>query len=133
MGCQAHRYTSRVGFLAWFTLEPRMALPPRKPGIEGAGHRLRTFASAREFRAWLRAHHRSAAELLLRCYKVAAKDQGLTYREALDEALCFGWIDGVRRGVDAKSFSTRFTPRKARSTWSAINIKRAQELEAEGR
>jgi bacteriocin resistance YdeI/OmpD-like protein len=71
MGCQAHRYTSRVGFLPWFTIELRMALPPKKPGIEGAGHWLRTLASGREFRAWLRVHHRSAAELLLRCYKAA--------------------------------------------------------------
>jgi uncharacterized protein YdeI (YjbR/CyaY-like superfamily) len=98
-----------------------------------ADHRLRTFASAREFRAWLKTHHRSATELLIRCYKVAAKDKGLTYREAVDEALCFGWIDGVRRGVDDESFSTRFTPRKSKSTWSAVNIRRAKELEAEGR
>jgi uncharacterized protein YdeI (YjbR/CyaY-like superfamily) len=81
----------------------------------------------------LREHHRSATELLVRCYKVAAKDKGLTYREALDEALCFGWIDGVRRGVDHESFSTRFTPRRGRSTWSAVNIRRAQELQDEGR
>jgi uncharacterized protein YdeI (YjbR/CyaY-like superfamily) len=81
----------------------------------------------------LRAHHRSARELLVRCYKVSAKEKGLTYREALDEALCFGWIDGVRRGVDSESFSTRFTPRKPKSYWSAVNIRRAQELEAEGR
>jgi uncharacterized protein YdeI (YjbR/CyaY-like superfamily) len=98
-----------------------------------AENQLRTFASAREFRAWLKAHHRSATELLIRCYKVASKDKGLTYREALDEALCFGWIDGVRRGVDDESFSTRFTPRKSKSTWSAVNIRRAKELEAEGR
>jgi uncharacterized protein YdeI (YjbR/CyaY-like superfamily) len=64
---------------------------------------------------------------------VTAKDKGLTYREALDEALCFGWIDGVRRGIDTESFSTRFTPRKPKSTWSAVNIRRASELEAEGR
>jgi uncharacterized protein YdeI (YjbR/CyaY-like superfamily) len=81
----------------------------------------------------LKAHHRSASELLVRCYKVAAKAKGLTYREALDEALCFGWIDGVRRGVDAESFSTRFTPRRTRSFWSAVNIRRAKELEIEGR
>ena len=64
----------------------------------------------------------------MRCYKVHARDTGLTYREALDEALCFGWIDGVRRAVDEKSFSTRFTPRKPRSYWSAVNIRRATEL-----
>lgn len=94
---------------------------------------LRRFASAREFRTWLAKSHDTAKELLLRCYKTHARDKGLTYREALDEALCFGWIDGVRRAVDEESFSTRFSPRKPRSKWSAINIRRAKELEAEGR
>ncbi|HEX5963018.1 MAG TPA: YdeI/OmpD-associated family protein [Gemmatimonadales bacterium] len=92
-----------------------------------------TFDSQRKFRAWLEQHHRSTAELLVRCYKTHAKDKGLTYRQALDEALCFGWIDGVRRAVDEESFSTRFTPRKPKSKWSAVNIKRATELQAEGR
>jgi uncharacterized protein YdeI (YjbR/CyaY-like superfamily) len=94
---------------------------------------LQTFASRGEFRRWLKQHHRSSKELLVRCYKIGAKEKGLTYREALDEALCFGWIDGVRRGVNDESFSTRFTPRKPRSKWSQINIRRAKELEAEGR
>ena len=92
-----------------------------------------TFASRQKFREWLEKNHRTTPELLVRCYKVHAADKGLTYREALDEALCFGWIDGVRRGVDEKSFSTRFTPRKPKSTWSQINIRRVKELEAEGR
>ena len=94
---------------------------------------MKTFTSARAFRAWLTANHRSAPELLVRCYKVAHQHKGLTYREAVDEALCFGWIDGVRRGVDEESFSTRFTPRKTQSTWSAVNIRRMKELEAEDR
>ncbi len=94
---------------------------------------LRTFTSRQEFRRWLTANHRSSKELLVRCYKSHAKEKGLTYREALDEALCFGWIDGVRRAVDDESFSTRFTPRKPKSKWSQVNIRRARELEAEGR
>ena len=57
----------------------------------------------------------------------------MTWAESVDEALCFGWIDGVRRGIDAESYSIRFTPRQTRSTWSAVNIKRAGELIAEGR
>lgn len=93
----------------------------------------RVFASAHEFRAWLERNHRTTKELLVRCYKTASKERGVTYREALDEALCFGWIDGVRRAVDQESFSTRFSPRKPRSKWSAVNIRRAKELEAEGR
>ena len=95
--------------------------------------RLKSFASRQEFRKWMAANYRNTKELLVRCYKVNSRHRGLTYREALDEALCFGWIDGVRRAVDEESFSTRFTPRKAKSKWSAINIRRAQELEAEGR
>ena len=91
-----------------------------------------TFASRHEFREWLEKNHRTAPELLVRCYKVQASDKGLTYRQALDEALCFGWIDGVRRALDDESFSTRFTPRKPKSKWSAVNIKRANELQAEG-
>jgi uncharacterized protein YdeI (YjbR/CyaY-like superfamily) len=93
----------------------------------------KAFASQREFRKWLQANHASTRELVVRCYKVHAREKGLTYREALDEALCFGWIDGVRRSADGDSFTTRFTPRKPRSKWSAINIRRAKELEAEGR
>jgi uncharacterized protein YdeI (YjbR/CyaY-like superfamily) len=94
---------------------------------------VRRFGSAREFRAWLERNHQSAAELLVRCYKVDHSDKGLTYREAVDEALCFGWIDGVRRSADEESFSVRFTPRKRKSTWSAVNIRRVKQLAAEGR
>jgi uncharacterized protein YdeI (YjbR/CyaY-like superfamily) len=95
--------------------------------------KLKSFASSNAFRVWLKQHHGSSDELLVRCYKVHAKHRGLTYREALDEALCFGWIDGVRRSVDGDSFSTRFTPRRTKSKWSAVNIRRAQQLEVEGR
>lgn len=70
---------------------------------------------------------------MVRCSKAQAKEKGLTYAEALDEALCFGWIDGVRRRVDAESFSVRFSPRKPKSTWSAVNIRKAAALEAAGR
>jgi len=94
---------------------------------------LNTFASARAFHAWLARNHKTASELVVRCYKTHAKAKGVTYAEALDEALCFGWIDGVRRSVDAESFSVRLTPRKSRSIWSAVNIRKAAELEAAGR
>ena len=95
--------------------------------------RISTFRSRQEFREWLEKNHRTTPELLVRCYKVRANDQGVTYREALDEVLCFGWIDGVRRALDDESFSVRFTPRKPRSKWSAVNIRRANQLQAEGR
>jgi uncharacterized protein YdeI (YjbR/CyaY-like superfamily) len=92
-----------------------------------------TFTSREEFRNWLKAHHGSAKELLVRCYKTHVREKGLTYQEALEEALCFGWIDGVRRAVDEESFSNRFTPRKPKSKWSQVNIRKVEELEAAGR
>lgn len=76
-----------------------------------------------------RSRHRAAA----RFYKTSAGRKGITYREALDEALAFGWIDGVRRGVDDERYTIRFTPRKARSIWSNVNVKRVGELIAAGR
>ncbi|HSD67626.1 MAG TPA: YdeI/OmpD-associated family protein [Vicinamibacteria bacterium] len=93
----------------------------------------RAFAGPEAFRAWLDEHHARAPELLVRCFKVEARDRGLTYRQALDEALCFGWIDGVRRGLDEASFTVRFTPRQPKSAWSAVNVARFRELQAEGR
>ena len=94
---------------------------------------LAKFPSSQAFRTWLARHHKTASELLVRCSKAQVKEKGLTYAEAVDEALCFGWIDGVRRSVDAESFSVRFSPRKPRSHWSAVNIRKAAALEAVGR
>lgn len=91
------------------------------------------FTSAADFHAWLARHHASETELLVGFHKIATGRATMTYKQALDEALAFGWIDGVRRGLDAESYTIRFTPRKSSSIWSAVNIKRAKELEAEGR
>ena len=95
--------------------------------------RPKPFAAAAAFRTWLHQKHASVPELLVRCFKTRARRRGMTYKEALDEALCFGWIDGVRRSIDEDSFSVRFTPRKPRSYWSTANRRRAAVLEAEGR
>lgn len=104
------------------------------PMMEGVvTPRGRSFPSPAAFRAWLEAHHGDATELVIRLFKVHAASRGLTYRQALDEALCFGWIDGVRRALDGDSFTQRFTPRRRGSVWSAVNIRRMRELEAEGR
>jgi uncharacterized protein YdeI (YjbR/CyaY-like superfamily) len=89
-----------------------------------------TFPDAKAFRAWLKAHHATETELVVRLYKVHAADRGLTYSAALDEALCYGWIDAVRRGVDEDSFSIRFTPRKPRSIWSNVNLAHVARLTA---
>src|SRR5437867_4192668 len=91
----------------------------------------RVFRTPGAFRAWLERHHATARELVVRLLKVHARANGIGYREALDEALCFGWIDGVRRSFDQDSFTVRFTPRKARSVWSAVNVRRARVLEKE--
>ena len=91
------------------------------------------FQSGGEFRAWLESNHDRASELLLGFYKKSVSKKGITYPEALDEALAFGWIDGVRRGVDEERYTIRFTPRKARSIWSNVNVKRVGELIAAGR
>lgn len=91
------------------------------------------FDSPSALREWLALNHDNATELWIGLIKKGSGRTGITYQEALDEALCFGWIDGVRKRVDDTSFTIRFTPRKARSIWSAVNIKRAGELIAEGR
>jgi uncharacterized protein YdeI (YjbR/CyaY-like superfamily) len=92
----------------------------------------KSFASRAQLRAWLERHHATSQELFLRCFKVHAGERGVTYREALDEALSFGWIDGVRHGIDEHSFSVRFSPRRPGSKWSQVNRKRLRELEAAG-
>jgi uncharacterized protein YdeI (YjbR/CyaY-like superfamily) len=91
------------------------------------------FSTAAEFRAWLERHHATERELLVGFHKKASGRPSMTWAESVDEALCFGWIDGVRRSIDRDSYSIRFTPRQQRSIWSAVNIKRARELQALGR
>jgi uncharacterized protein YdeI (YjbR/CyaY-like superfamily) len=91
------------------------------------------FPTRAAFRTWLKQHHRTATELLVLIFRTHASDRGLTYADALDEALCFGWIDGVRRSVDGESFSIRFSPRKSRSIWSRVNVTHVERLIREGR
>jgi uncharacterized protein YdeI (YjbR/CyaY-like superfamily) len=90
------------------------------------------FATPADFRAWLERHHESHSELIVGFHKRGSGRPSITWPEAVDQALCFGWIDGVRRRIDDTSYSIRFTPRKARSTWSAVNIERMKELVDEG-
>jgi uncharacterized protein YdeI (YjbR/CyaY-like superfamily) len=91
------------------------------------------FRSGADMRRWLERQHGQAAELLVGFYRTASGKPSITWAQAVDEALCFGWIDGVRKGRDADSYTIRFTPRQLRSTWSAVNIRRFGELEAMGR
>jgi len=86
------------------------------------------FVKQSEFRKWLAKNHESASELLVGFYKVTSGKPSMTWPESVDQALCFGWIDGVRRRIDDESYSIRFTPRKPSSIWSAVNIKKAADL-----
>lgn len=91
------------------------------------------FKSPDAFRAWLETNHARASELWVGIYKKDSGKGGLTYAEALDEALCFGWIDGIRKRVDELSFSQRFTPRTPASVWSLINVGNVKRLTKAGR
>ena len=91
------------------------------------------FASPSDFRAWLEEHHERAAELWVGYHKKATGVPSMTWPESVDEALCFGWIDGVRRSVDAERYVIRFTPRRKGSVWSRVNLGRVEALTAEGR
>jgi uncharacterized protein YdeI (YjbR/CyaY-like superfamily) len=91
------------------------------------------FASPDQFRAWLEEHHDSATEVWLGYWKKHTGRPSLTWSQAVDEALCFGWIDGVLRRVDDERHVQRFTPRKPTSNWSAVNIAKVEQLRAEGR
>jgi uncharacterized protein YdeI (YjbR/CyaY-like superfamily) len=92
----------------------------------------RFFATPIAWRAWLEKHHSKEEELLVGFYKKDSGKPSITWPESVDGALCYGWIDGIRRRIDDVSYSIRFTPRRPRSVWSAINIKRVEELTREG-
>lgn len=90
------------------------------------------FTSEEEFRQWLEANHTTESGLLVGFYKKASGRQGLTYKQAVDQALCFGWIDGVSGSIDTERYTIRFTHRKPRSIWSQVNIRRVAELTEAG-
>jgi len=91
------------------------------------------FSSATAFRDWLEENSQSATELVVGFVKTHTGKAAMTWPQSVDEALCFGWIDGVRTRIDDEHYKIRFTPRKATSRWSAVNIKRVPELAVEGR
>lgn len=93
----------------------------------------RFFAGPAEFRAWLETYHAAAAELWVGFHRKGTGRPSLTWPESVAEALCFGWIDGVRKRLDAESYAIRFTPRRPGSIWSAVNLARMEELVAAGR
>jgi uncharacterized protein YdeI (YjbR/CyaY-like superfamily) len=104
--------------------------------VAGAGaHKMkpRFFTTPAQFRQWLERNHDRETELLVGFHKKASGLKSVTYNEALDEALCFGWIDGVRKNLNETSYTIRFTPRKPRSIWSNINVNHVERLIKEGR
>lgn len=91
------------------------------------------FSSPGQFREWLEQNHSRETELMIGFHKKSSGKKSITYAEALDEALCFGWIDGVRKSLNETSYIQRFTPRKSRSIWSLINVRHVERLTKEGR
>jgi uncharacterized protein YdeI (YjbR/CyaY-like superfamily) len=90
------------------------------------------FPTPADWRAWLAANHDKESELLVGFYKKDTDKPSITWPESVDQALCFGWIDGIRKSLDAESYTIRFTPRKPSSNWSGVNIKRFGELSEQG-
>lgn len=90
------------------------------------------FKTPADFRRWLEKNHRAATELWVGYYKKATGRPSVTWEETVDEALCYGWIDGIRRSLDDQAYVIRFTPRKPKSVWSRRNIERVEALKADG-
>ena len=90
------------------------------------------FKSQHEFRNWLELNYRTSPEIIVGYYKVKTRKPTMSWSESVDQALCFGWIDGIRRSIDDESYCIRFTPRRKSSIWSAINIKKVEELTKKG-
>jgi uncharacterized protein YdeI (YjbR/CyaY-like superfamily) len=103
------------------------------PGTETETMKPKFFSTRDEFREWLEENHDTASELLIGFHKKSSGKKSITYPEALDEALCYGWIDGVRRKLNETSYVQRFTPRKPTSIWSLINVRHVERLKKEGR
>lgn len=126
-------------------MSPAARKPARRPARKPAGKitgkiagkvvraRATFFSSPAQFRAWLAANHATATELLVGFHKRKTGKPSLTWSESVDEALAFGWIDGVRRRIDDERYEIRFSPRKPTSMWSAVNIAKIAELERAGR
>jgi uncharacterized protein YdeI (YjbR/CyaY-like superfamily) len=90
------------------------------------------FKTAAGFRRWLELYYNTEKEIWVGYYKTSTQKDSITWPQSVDEAICFGWIDGIRKSVDAESYCIRFTPRNARSNWSGVNIKKAEVLIAKG-
>ena len=90
------------------------------------------FKNQNEFRKWLENNHNKATEIIIGYYKVGTSKHNMTWSQSVDQALCFGWIDGIRRSIDNEKYCIRFTPRKPTSIWSIVNIKKIEDLKKKG-
>lgn len=90
------------------------------------------FKDQNEFRKWLKKNHDKESEIIVGYYKVRTGKPSLTWSQSVDQAICFGWIDGIRRSIDEERYCIRFTPRKPASIWSKVNIKKVEELRKKG-
>jgi len=90
------------------------------------------FSKQSDFRKWLEKNHEKETELLVGFYKVGSGKPSMTWSQSVNEALCFGWIDGIRNSIDDESYTVRFTPRRQGGIWSAININKVTELKKAG-
>jgi uncharacterized protein YdeI (YjbR/CyaY-like superfamily) len=102
-------------------------------GANDAAAKVRFFRAAAQWRKWLESHHSTAPELWVGFYKRASGTPSMTWPESVDEALCLGWIDGVRKRIDDERYKIRFTPRKQSSVWSSVNVRRVEALREQGR
>lgn len=100
--------------------------------LNPAGETATFFETQDDFRKWLEMNHEQETELIVGFYKLASGKPSMNWSQSVDQALCFGWIDGIRRSIDQESYSIRFTPRRPSSIWSAINIKKIEELTKAG-
>ena len=91
------------------------------------------FKNTEEFRSWLEINHQTEKEVIVGYYKVATGKPSMNWSDSVDEALCYGWIDGIRKSLDAESYCNRFTPRNPKSNWSEVNIKKVEALIRQGR
>lgn len=105
----------------------------KESGTGGGTGEPRFFATAAELRAWFLANHETSEELILGFYRASTGRRTVTWAEAVDEALCVGWIDSIQRGLNDEAYTLRFTPRRKRSIWSRTNIANVERLTAEGR
>ena len=108
-------------------------MAPSKADSKAVAAAPRFFKTPADFRKWLEKNHDKADELLVGFYKKGSGKPSIDWPQSVDEALCFGWIDGVRRSIDEESYSIRFTPRKKGSNWSAVNVRKMEQLLKDGK